>query len=657
MMTKTLSPKILHIDLETYSPIDLGKSSVYKYCEDEGFEILLLAFAYNDDPVEVIEMPDAATMPKQLLDDILDPAVLKVAHNASFERICLSHAFGEGAKHKYLDPKAWYCTMIHACELGLPASLKHCAEAIGCELAKDSAGTQLINFFSKTCRPSKANGGRTRNRPEDDPEKWERFIFYNKRDVEVEQEIYNKLQKYPMPEEEWRRYCIDQRINDNGVRLEMTMVNNLAEKFPLMVQEMKEECAALTGGINLNSIIQLKEWLYQQTGMQIDTLNKSTIEDLLKGASLPGDVRRVLELRQECGMSSLKKYAAMAQCVSDDDRVRGCFRFYGGRTGRWAGRLAQFQNMPSRIAITDFDPARKCVLNNDFEMLELLYGSITEAAKALVRTVIVPSPGYKMAVADYSAIEARVIAWLAGEEWRMKAFAEGKDIYCASASQMFGVPVEKHGINGHLRKQGKVAELALGYQGGVGALKAFGADKMGLNEAEMKDIVAMWRQASPKIVKLWNSIESRFKRCIKGENVSLHHGIRFIRKPGYVFVQLPSGRCMAYWMPAIKDDKISYAKHTGTKMSRVDTFGGKLTENIVQAIARDCLAAALERVAAQADFKIVAHVHDEIICEVPEAGAQESLQRLEELMAEPIEWAPGLLLTADGFVSDYYKKD
>lgn len=656
MMTKTLSPKILHIDLETYSPIDLGKSSVYKYCEDEGFEILLLAFAYNDDPVEVIEMPDAATMPKQLLDDILDPAVLKVAHNASFERICLSHAFGEGAKHKYLDPKAWYCTMIHACELGLPASLKHCAEAIGCELAKDSAGTQLINFFSKPCRPSKANGGRTRNRPEDDPEKWERFIFYNKRDVEVEQEIYNKLQKYPMPEEEWCRYCVDQRINDNGVRLEQTMVDNIVQMYPLMVQEMKEECETITGGVNLNSIVQLKEWIYDRTGMTIGTLNKATIEALLEG-ELPEDVRRVLELRLDCGMSSIKKYVAMSKCVSDDGRARGCFRFYGGRTGRWAGRLVQFQNMPSRIAITDFDPARQCVLNNDFEMLELLYGSITEAAKALVRTVIVPSPGYKTAVADYSAIEARVIAWLAGEEWRMKAFAQGKDIYCASASQMFGVPVEKHGINGHLRKQGKVAELALGYQGGVGALKAFGADKMGLTEAEMKEIVAMWRQASPKIVKLWNSIESRFKRCIKGENVSLHHGIRFIRKPGYVFVQLPSGRCMAYWMPAIKDDKISYAKHTGTKMSRVDTFGGKLTENIVQAIARDCLAAALERVAAQAEFKIIAHVHDEIICEVPEAEAQESLQRLEELMAEPIEWAPGLLLTADGFVSDYYKKD
>lgn len=656
MMTKTLSPKILHIDLETYSPIDLGKSSVYKYCEDEGFEILLLAFAYNDDPVEVIEMPDAATMPKQLLDDILDPTVLKVAHNASFERICLSYAFGHGAEHNYLDPKAWYCTMIHACELGLPASLKHCAEAIGCELAKDSAGTQLINFFSKPCRPTKANGGRTRNRPEDDPEKWERFIFYNKRDVEVEQEIYNKLQKYPMPEEEWCRYCVDQRINDNGVRLEQTMVDNIVQRYPLMVQEMKEECETITGGVNLNSIVQLKEWIHDRTGMTIGALNKATIEALLEG-ELSEDVRRVLELRLDCGMSSIKKYVAMSKCVSDDGRVRGCFRFYGGRTGRWAGRLVQFQNMPSRIAITDFDPARQCVLNNDFEMLELLYGSTTEAAKALVRTVIVPSPGYKMAVADYSAIEARVIAWLAGEEWRMKAFAEGRDIYCESASTMFGVKVEKHGENAHLRKQGKVAELACGYGGGIGALIAFGANKMGLDEAEMKAIVSKWRQASPKIVKLWNSIESRFKRCIKGENVSLHHGIRFIRKPGYVFVQLPSGRCMAYWMPAIKDDKISYAKHTGTKMSRVDTFGGKLTENIVQAIARDCLAAALERVAAQAEFKIIAHVHDEIICEVPEAEAQESLQRLEDLMAEPIEWAPGLLLTADGFVSNYYKKD
>lgn len=653
---KTRSPRVLHIDLETYSPIDLGKSSVYNYCEDAGFQILLLAFAYNDDPVQVIEMPTRKTMPAKVLRDILDSEVTKVAHNASFERICLSHAFAEGAQHKYLDPKAWYCTMIHACELGLPASLKHCAEAIGCELAKDSAGTQLINYFSKPCKPTKANGGRTRNMPKDDPDKWKRFVFYNKRDVEVEQEIYNKLQRYPMPEEEWMRYCIDQRINDTGVRLEMTMLKNLTEKYPLMVGEMKEECEKITGGINLNSIIQLKEWIYQETGMQIESLNKPTIKELLKG-ELPEDVRRVLELRLESGSSSIKKYIAMTKCVSDDGRVRGCFRFFGGRTGRWAGRLVQFQNMPSKLAFYDFDPARQCVLNNDFDMLTLLYGSITEAAKTLIRTVIVPEEGHKLIVADYSAIEARVIAWLADEGWRMKAFADGKDIYCASASQMFGVPVEKHGVNSHLRKQGKVAELALGYQGGIGALIAFGADKMGLDEPEMKEIVRKWRGASPHICKLWRSIESGFKRCINGEAVNLRHGIRFIRRPGYVFIQLPSGRCMAYWMPTLKDDKISYAKHTGTKMSRVDTFGGKLTENIVQAIARDCLAVALERVTKRTDFRIIAHVHDEIICEVPADRAEESLQILEDLMAEPIDWAPGLILTADGFVSDYYKKD
>lgn len=654
---KTRSHKVLHIDLETYSPVDLSGSSVYKYCEDAGFQILLLAFAYNDDPVQVIEMPDRQNMPAQVLQDILDPEVTKVAHNASFERICLSHAFAEGAQHKYLDPEAWYCTMIHACELGLPASLKHCAEAIGCEKAKDSAGTLLINYFSKPCKPTKANGGRTRNMPEDDPEKWDRFVFYNKRDVEVEQEIYNKLQRFPMPDEEWERYGIDQQINDTGVRLEMTMVNNLTEKYPLMVESMKEECMAITGGINLNSIIQLKEWIYQQTGMQIETLNKTTIEELLKDPTLPDDVRRVLELRQECGMSSLKKYVAMSKCVSNDGRVRGCFRFYGGRTGRWAGRLVQFQNMPSRISISDFDPARQCVLDNDFGMLELLYGSVTEAAKALVRTVIVPSPGYKLAVADYSAIEARVIAWLAGEGWRMKAFAEGKDIYCASASQMFGVPVEKHGQNKHLRKQGKVAELALGYEGGVGALIAFGADKMGLSHEQMQDIVKKWRKASPHICRLWKSVNDGVMRCIKGENVNFRHGIRFVRKPGYIFVQLPSGRSMAYWMPAIKDGKITYQKHTGTKLQRVPTFGGKLVENIVQAIARDCLAVSLERVAKRTDFRIIAHVHDEIICEVPADRADESLQVLEDLMAEPIEWAPGLILTADGFVSDYYKKD
>lgn len=654
---KIHSPKVLHIDLETYSPVDLGGSSVYKYCEDAGFQILLLAFAYNDDPVQVIEMPTKETMPEHVLQDILDPEITKVAHNASFERICLSHAFADGARHKYLDPKAWHCTMVHACELGLPASLKHCAEAIGCEKAKDSAGTLLINYFSKPCKPTKANGGRIRNMPEDDPGKWERFIFYNQRDVEVEQEIYNKLQRFPMPNEEWERYCIDQQINDFGVRLEMTMVNNLTAKYPLMVESMKEECMEITGGINLNSIIQLKEWIHQRTGMQIETLNKDMIEELLKDTSIPDDVRRVLELRQECGMSSLKKYVAMSKCVSDDGRVRGCFRFYGGRTGRWAGRLVQFQNMPSRISITDFDPARQCVLDNDFEMLELLYGSITEAAKALVRTVIVPSPGYKLAVADYSAIEARVIAWLAGEGWRMKAFAEGKDIYCASASQMFGVPVEKHGVNSHLRKQGKVAELALGYEGGVGALIAFGADKMGLSEQQMQDIVQKWRKASPHICRLWKSVKDGVMRCIKGENVNFRHGIRFVRKPGYIFVQLPSGRSMAYWMPAIQDGKITYQKHTGTKPQRVPTFGGKIVENIVQAIARDCLAVSLERVAKRTDFRIIAHVHDEIICEVPADRADESLQKLEDLMAEPIEWAPGLILTADGFVSDYYKKD
>ncbi|WP_305150968.1 DNA polymerase [uncultured Dubosiella sp.] len=653
---KTRSPKVLHIDLETYSPVDLGKSSVYKYCEDAGFQILLLAFAYNDDPVQVIEMPDETTVPKQLLDDIRNPDVTKVAHNASFERVCLSYAFGNGEDHQYLDPKAWYCTMIHACELGLPASLKHCAEAVGCELAKDSAGTQLINYFSKPCKPTKANGGRTRNLPEHDHEKWERFIFYNRRDVEVEQEIYDKLQKYPMPDEEWERYCVDQRINDNGVRLQMTMVNNIVDRYPLMLREMKEQCEGLTGGIKLNSVAQLKEWIYERTGMDIKTLNKATIETLLQD-DLPDDVRKVLELRLESGSSSIKKYVAMTKCVSDDDRVRGCFRFYGGRTGRWAGRLVQFQNMPSRLAFYDFDPARECVLKGDFDMLATLYGSITEAVKTLIRTVIVPADGHKLIVADYSAIEARVIAWLADETWRMEAFAQGKDIYCASASQMFGVPVEKHGINADLRKKGKVAELGLGYGGSVGALKAFGADKMGLNEEEMFALVRKWREASPKIVKLWRSIETCFKRCINGENVSLHHGIRFIRKPGFVFVRLPSGRSMTYWMPAVEDGKVTYQKHNGVRAQRVDTFGGKLTENIIQAIARDCLAVALDRVDKRTGFKTIAHVHDEIICEAPAEFADQCLERLEVLMADPIDWAPGLLLTADGFTSDYYKKD
>ena len=657
MTTSSNRRPCLFIDLETYSGADLKKVSAYKYCEEKDFRILLLAFSFDDEPVTVLEMPTRETLPADLLEALTDPQVIKYAHNAAFERVCLSYAFGDGLNHRYLDPEQWRCTMIWANELGLPSPLKHVGIALHCEKAKLEAGTLLISYFSKPCKPTKVNGMRTRNLPEDAPDKWADFVYYNKVDVEVLQEIQQKLQVIgEIPDSEWQLYAIDQRINDNGVLLDKTMVQNVVDYLPEYTAALKEECLELTG-CNLNSIVQLKEWIRKESGITVPDLSAATVAAMLQNPDLPANVQRLLKLRQKAGKSSLKKYPAMYLNMCSDGRARGCFRFYGGATGRWAGRIIQFQNLPSRLAFTDFDPARECVLEGDFDYLRLLYGAIPDALSTLIRTAIVPAPGKKLVVADYSAIEARVIAWVAGEKWRQEAFARGEDIYCQSASQMFGVPVEKHGRNADLRKKGKIAELACGYGGGVAALVAFGADKMGLTQSEMESIIRKWRDASPKICRLWRDVEDGVRGALANGSARISDKLRAYKEGKTLYIVLPDGRRLAYCHMRLTPDGLVYQKHTGVNWSQIGTWGGKLTENIIQAIARDCLGQALKLISADPDYRIIAHVHDEIIAEVDADRAEELLERMEAYMAQLSPWQEGLLLTADGFVSDYYKKD
>ena len=654
MRTTSSDPsRLLHIDLETYSSVDIKTAGLHAYVESDDFEILLLAYAWGDDPVCVLDL--TGPEPEELADIItglLDPGTVKAAHNAAFERTCLTKYTGH-----YMRPEEWEDSMILAAQNGLPMSLDACGDALMLDRQKIKEGTTLINYFCKPCRPTIANGGRTRNLPEHAPDKWERFKHYCGRDVEVEREIMRRLSGYQVTPFERRLQALDARINERGVLVDRELAEAAVAVDDAFTAEHTAELRRLTGLDNPNSVAQLKEWL-AAVGLPCDSLSKQNVAELYNAAT-DSTTRRVLELRQMLGKTSTTKYQAMLRAMCKDDRVRGIMQFYGaGRTGRWAGRIVQPQNLPQNH-LDQIETARELVRSKDLDLLEMIYDSVPDVLSQLIRTALIAPPGHTFLVADYSAIEARVIAYLAGEQWMMDAFSAGKDLYCETASQMFGVPVVKHGVNGDLRAKGKIATLACGYGGGVGALKAFGADKMGLTDQEMQDIVTQWRTASPMIPRFWRATEQAAKRALTTPGKSQRIpccGVTYWRDSDALRCKLPSGRVLSYWGARLDDDgSICFMgqNQTTRKWERTETWGGKLVENIVQAYARDCLAVALMRLDA-AGYKIVFHVHDEIIAEAPDGSRWEDMA---EIMSQPIDWAPGLLLRADGYDTKFYMKD
>ena len=645
--------KTLSIDIETYSATNLAKAGVYKYCEDSNFEILLFGYSADGGPVHVIDLAAGESLPADVLSALTDPSVLKTAFNAQFERVCLSRFLGYPTG-TYLDPSSWHCTMVWAATLGLPLSLEGVGAVLGLEKQKLKEGKDLIRYF---CTPAKTRDGDTfRHYPTDAPEKWVAFKAYNLRDVETEMAIQERLSKFPVTESEWRNYVLDQQINDRGIMLDLTLVRQAITCDEQYKRTHMEMAKAVTGLDNPNSPAQLKAWLTEK-GMEVDSLSKAAVLDLLESAS--GEVELALSLRQELAKSSVMKYTAMETVVGADNRARGLIQFYGAnRTGRYAGRLIQVQNLPQNH-LPDLDTARALVRDGKFDALEMLYDSVPIVLSELIRTAFVPKPGCRYYVADFAAIEARVIAWLAGEQWRQEVFANGGDIYCASASAMFHVPVEKHGQNAHLRQRGKIAELALGYGGAVGALKAMGALNYGVAEHELQPLVDAWRKSNPMIVRLWWDIDAAAKTCVADKTVTSCHGITFEYKSGMMFVTLPSGRKLSYVKPKLGENRfggeaVTYeGVGTQKKWLRLETYGPKLVENIVQATARDILAEAMLRLDAKG-YRIVMHVHDEAVIEAP---ADTDLNDICVTMAQQPQWANGLLLRADGYVCDFYKKD
>lgn len=653
--------KTLSLDLETYSSVDLGKSSVYRYAESPDFDILLLGYSADGGEVQVVDLAQGEQVPPEVIDALTDEHVCKWAFNAQFERVCLSqwlrrngyplrnehYAAPDDPCMAYLNPAGWHCTMVWSAYLGLPLSLKDVGAALGLDKQKLTEGKELIRYF---CVPGK---DATRRMPASAPEKWATFRAYNLRDVETEMAIQERLRKYPVPEEVWSQYHLDQQINDRGIAVDRTLVRGAIDIDERSREELTARLQELTMLDNPNSVQQMKDWL-AANGLQTDTLGKKQVAELLKTA--PEPLKSVLVLRQQLAKSSVKKYQAMENAVCADGRVRGCFQFYGARTGRWAGRNIQLQNLPQN-RMPDLEQARFLVRAGDYDSVRLLYDSTPDVLSQLIRTALIPSPGKTFFVSDFSAIEARVIAWLAGEQWRQQVFAEGKDIYCASASQMFGVPVEKHGVNGHLRQKGKIAELALGYGGSVGALKAMGAIEMGLQEEELKPLVDAWRTANPMIVKLWWEVDRAVTRAVSDRTATETHGIRFTCQSGMLFIALPSGRQLAYVKPRIGENQfggsaITYMGTNAAKQwARLESYGPKFVENIVQAISRDILCHAMQ---ALRDCAIVAHVHDEVIIE---ADPGMSLETVCERMGRTPPWAQGLLLRADGYATPFYKKD
>ena len=646
--------KTLSIDIETYSSVDLSEAGVYRYTEAPDFEILLIGYSIDGGPVEVHDATLPCCWPRDLLDALTDPRVQKTAWNANFERTCLAAALEEE-----MPPEQWSDTMIMALECGLPGSLANAGIALGLpeDQLKDPIGKSLIQYFSKPCKPTKANGGRTRNLPQHDPDKWKLYIGYNRQDVVTEMAIRKRLQ--PLAESEQQLWCLDQRMNDHGVRVDLPMVEKIVDFDGQNRQQLEKEARTITSLQNPNSLQQLKTWLASQ-GVPVDTLRKDDLDRLL-AEDLPDNVRRVLEIRKALGKTSVKKYGAMLAATCGDSRLRGILQFYGAnRSGRWAGRIVQTHNLAKNF-LPDLDLARELAAAGDFDTLETLFGETSFVFSELIRTAFIPSAGCRFVVSDFSAIEARVVAWLAGEEWVLEAFRNGEDIYCKTASMMYHVPVVKHGENGHLRQKGKVAVLACGYQGGVGAMRA--TDKAGtIPDEELQGVVDQWRAANPRIVKMWRNYENAAKTAIaERRTVRLKQGVAYSYVNGNLFARLPNGRKLCYWGARLKVDgkgeRIYYmgVNQETKQWGEAETYGGKLVENVVQATARDCLAEALTRVTAMG-YQIVMHVHDEMIVDVP-VEDKDALQRINAAMSAPICWAPGLPLKGDGYECAFYKKD
>ena len=651
----------LNIDIETYSPNDIS-FGVYKYSESEEFEILLFSYAYDFGEVHIVDLVSGEKIPDEVVKDLRNPEVIKHAYNAQFEITCLNRA-------GYDTPvEQWRCTMIHGAYLGYPMGLAKLGKALGLpqDKLKDKAGAALIRYFSVPCKPTKKNGGRTRNLPKHDPDKWFAYGMYNMQDVVTEMECYRRLSAFPVPEEVEKQWQIDIRMNAAGVGIDRQLVEGALAINEENKKALLEEAYELTGLSNPNSRNQLLDWLNSNTNLELEKLTKDSVAAAMTDAD---DVaKKVLTIRKKLAKSSVSKYEMMASATGQDGRLRGTLQFYGAnRTGRWAGRLLQVQNLP-RNYIVSLDIARDLVKKSDRVGLGLLFGDVSDTLSQLIRTAIIAKDGYTLCVADFSAIEARVIAWLSGETWRQKVFAEGGDIYCASASSMFGVPVVKHGVNGHLRQKGKVAELALGYCGGVNALKAMGALDMGLTEEELPNIVELWRQASPRIKELWYAVEKAAVYTVTtGNPMTIDHGITFRLEVDpfygyrYMTIELPSGRKLFYPDPHIKLNNFDKeAVHFKTQLNNAwvteSTYGGKLVENITQAVARDCLALTLTRLSGNG-LPAIMHIHDEAVIEVPKDEADEYLDIVEKTFALPIPWAEGLVLTAAGFTNDYYMKD
>lgn len=657
----------LSLDLETFSDVDLQKCGVYKYAQSPNFEILLFGVSVNGGEVVVYDLAQGDTVSMKIVEALTDDTVTKWAYNAAFERICLSvwlqrnypayfhrYSINEDTVGDYLDPSAWKCTMIWAAYMGLPLSLAGAGTVLGLEEQKLKEGKDLIRYFCVPCKPTKVNGGRTRNLPEHDMEKWNTFIFYNKRDVEVEMSIQDRLKKFPVPDFVWDEYHLDQEINDRGIALDMAVVENAIAFDAKSKAELAEKMQKLTDLDNPNSVVQMKQWLLDN-GLEMDSLGKKEVAQAVKTA--PKELVEVLLLRQQLSKSSVKKYQAMQNAVCEDGRARGMFQFYGAnRSGRWAGRMIQLQNLPQNH-MPDLEQARELVESGNYDAMELLYDDIPDTLSQLIRTAFVPRPGMKFVVADFSAIEARVLSHLAKENWRTEVFANNGDIYCASASAMFGVPVEKHGVNGNLRQKGKIAELALGYGGSVGALKAMGALDMGLDEEELQPLVDSWRAANPNIVRFWWEVDRCVKETVKKRVPTETHGIRFIYQSGMLFIKLPSGRQLSYVKPRMGENRfggesVTYEGVGGTKKwERIESYGPKFVENIVQAISRDILAHSMRTLS---HCFICGHVHDELIIE---CSMGVSLDAICEQMGRTPAWIPGLLLRADGYECSFYKKD
>ncbi|HEY9059196.1 MAG TPA: DNA polymerase [Pseudobacteroides sp.] len=645
--------KSISIDIESFSSVNLQKSGVYRYAESSDFEIMLFGYSVDGGDIKVVDLARGETIPEEIMNALSDNAVQKWAFNAQFERICLSRFLGMQTG-RYLEPTSWHCTMVWSATLGLPLSLEGVGAVLGLEKQKLSEGKNLIRYFCVPCTATKINGGRTRNLPEHDTDKWQQFKSYNLRDVEVELAIQEKLSKFPVQDAIWNEYHLDQEINDRGIGVDMTFVKQAIAIDDYSNKKLTALMQEATNLDNPNSVLQMKNWL-ADNGLETDTLGKKAVAEMIKTA--PEQLGEVLELRQQLAKSSVKKYTAMQNVVCKDHRARGMFQFYGAnRTGRFSGRLIQLQNLPQNH-MPDLEQARSLVCSGNFDALNLLYDSVPDVLSELIRTSFVPQNNRKYIVADFAAIEARVIAWLAGEQWRLDVFADGGDIYCSSASRMFHVPVEKNGTNGHLRQKGKISELALGYGGSVGALKAMGALEMGLAEDELQPLVKAWRDSNPNITKLWWDVDRVVKNCVKNRIPDEINGIGVSYKSGMLFITLPSGRRLCYVKPRMGvnvfgGESVNYEGIGATKKwERLESYGPKFVENIVQAISRDILCYALKNLC---NYRIVGHVHDEIIIE---ADHNVKLADVCEKMGRTPLWAKGLLLRADGFECQFYKKD